>query len=244
MSAKINTDERIECIHITPGHVVFQLMDGRLLAVPLEWYPRLQNAGAKQLNDWEITAGGFAARWPDLDEDLEISGLLAGNPAPELRRPITINGASICEYRESSGMSQAELAEVLGVRQATVSDWEQSKSEPSPLATARLRELMRKNALSKMPIQPASQRMLSPFTNYSSKFLEAHRSLATIAVSGPPAAFNLSDFYIQPTMNDLSFQFGELKVTRRAFEKQSSSSTRVIDAPKEFSRLSLTHRWA
>jgi transcriptional regulator with XRE-family HTH domain len=148
MKTKITTDERIRMVLALPSHLLFALMDDRLLAVPLDWYPRLRAASPEQLNHWEIRGGGFVVRWPELDEDLEISGLLAGNPAPELRSTGEIAGERIHDFRETSGISQGELAEQLGVRQATISDWEKGKTSPSPLAATRLRELIRKHELS------------------------------------------------------------------------------------------------
>ena len=37
-------------------------------------------ASKKQLDNWEILGDGEGIHWPDLDEDLSVSGLLEGNP--------------------------------------------------------------------------------------------------------------------------------------------------------------------
>ena len=57
-------------------HVRFA--DGRVLSVPLAWFPTLQRATAKQLARYEIAGGGVSLHWPDLDEDLSIARLMAG----------------------------------------------------------------------------------------------------------------------------------------------------------------------
>lgn len=57
-------------------HVTFT--DGRVLGVPLVWFPALRKAGAEQLARYEIGGGGISLHWPDLDEDLSIAGLMAG----------------------------------------------------------------------------------------------------------------------------------------------------------------------
>ncbi len=57
-------------------HVTF--MDGRILAVPLVWFPVLGKAPLKELAKCEIAGGGISLHWPDLDEDLSIAGLMAG----------------------------------------------------------------------------------------------------------------------------------------------------------------------
>jgi len=62
--------------------LVVDLMDGRTIAVPLAWYPRLFNATPEQRAHWELAGGGYGIHWPDIDEDLSTEGLLRGAPAP------------------------------------------------------------------------------------------------------------------------------------------------------------------
>ena len=52
--------------------------DGRILSVPLIWFPTLHQAKPSQRAKVEIGGGGIALHWPDLDEDLSIAGLMAG----------------------------------------------------------------------------------------------------------------------------------------------------------------------
>jgi hypothetical protein len=52
--------------------------DGRVLCVPLVWFPVLHAATPDQRARYEIGGGGVGLHWPDLDEDLSIAGLLAG----------------------------------------------------------------------------------------------------------------------------------------------------------------------
>ena len=54
------------------------LADGRRVSVPLAWYPRLQSANRLQLSHWEILGQGEGIRWPELDEDLSVAGILRG----------------------------------------------------------------------------------------------------------------------------------------------------------------------
>jgi hypothetical protein len=54
------------------------LTDGRVLGVPLAWFPILRNATPEQRAKCEIGGGGIGLHWPDLDEDLSIAGLMAG----------------------------------------------------------------------------------------------------------------------------------------------------------------------
>ncbi|HTU90830.1 MAG TPA: DUF2442 domain-containing protein [Gemmataceae bacterium] len=52
--------------------------DGRVLGVPLVWFPALQKATPAQRKQYEIGGGGISLHWPELDEDLSIAGLMAG----------------------------------------------------------------------------------------------------------------------------------------------------------------------
>ena len=53
-----------------------ELTDGRTLGVPLAWFPRLLRATSAQRDQVELSRLGL--HWESLDEDISISGLLAG----------------------------------------------------------------------------------------------------------------------------------------------------------------------
>ncbi len=52
------------------------LSDGRVIAVPLAWFPRLLHATPEQLAQVEFSSQGL--HWEALDEDISVAGLLAG----------------------------------------------------------------------------------------------------------------------------------------------------------------------
>ena len=52
------------------------LSDGRVLGVPLAWFPRLLHATPAQRAACRISSRGL--HWDKLDEDIAIAGLLAG----------------------------------------------------------------------------------------------------------------------------------------------------------------------
>ncbi len=54
------------------------LSDGRVLGVPLAWFPRLLNATPEKRARVEIGGGGLGLHWEELDEDISVPGLLAG----------------------------------------------------------------------------------------------------------------------------------------------------------------------
>ena len=50
--------------------------DGRTIAVPLAWFPRLLDATPVQRTQFELSSAGL--HWDGLDEDISVAGLLAG----------------------------------------------------------------------------------------------------------------------------------------------------------------------
>ncbi len=54
------------------------LTDGRVIGVPLAWFPLLLNATPEQRGRCEIGGGGTSLHWPKIDEDLSVAGLMAG----------------------------------------------------------------------------------------------------------------------------------------------------------------------
>lgn len=54
------------------------LTDGRIVSVPLVWYPILNAASPEARTEYEIGGGGVGLHWPELDEDLSIAGIMAG----------------------------------------------------------------------------------------------------------------------------------------------------------------------
>ena len=52
------------------------LSDGRTIAAPLAWFPRLLEAAPEQRAQVELSRGGL--HWEALDEDISVAGLLAG----------------------------------------------------------------------------------------------------------------------------------------------------------------------
>jgi uncharacterized protein DUF2442 len=82
-----SADERVLDVRFTEDTISVNLRDGRVITVPLVWYPRLLDATAAQRNNWKIAGGGYGIHWPDLDEDLSTEGLLRGAPASKTSVP-------------------------------------------------------------------------------------------------------------------------------------------------------------
>lgn len=66
-------------ISFTDDSLVVELVDGRVVSVPLTWFPTLSKASNQELGEWELLGDGEGIHWPLLDEDLSVAGLLMGN---------------------------------------------------------------------------------------------------------------------------------------------------------------------
>jgi len=68
-------------VEVTGSELIVDLADGRRIAAPLAWFPRLAEGPAEERSRWELLGDGEGIHWPGLDEDLSVAGLLAGSPS-------------------------------------------------------------------------------------------------------------------------------------------------------------------
>jgi len=81
-SSEVETDARARDVAVTDDELTVWLVDGRRVAVPLAWFPRLLHGSASERANWELLGDGQGIHWLDLDEDLSVAGLLLGVRAP------------------------------------------------------------------------------------------------------------------------------------------------------------------
>jgi hypothetical protein len=75
-------------IQVTDAWLTVDLLDGRVLRIPLSWYPRLVHATPDERAHWRLLGEGYAIEWPELDEHIGIEGLLAGRRSGENERSL------------------------------------------------------------------------------------------------------------------------------------------------------------
>jgi hypothetical protein len=81
------SDLKIKRIGTTAETLTVEIMDGRVLTVPLAYYPTLLHATEAERKNCQPIGAGYGIEWPDLDYHLSVEGLLQGQPeAPGLRR--------------------------------------------------------------------------------------------------------------------------------------------------------------
>lgn len=63
-----------------------ELTDGRTIGFPADRFIILSKATEEELKEVEVRLNGYALRWENLDEDITVKGIVAGNfqlPLPE-----------------------------------------------------------------------------------------------------------------------------------------------------------------
>ena len=83
-SSTVETREAL-AIHVEVGQdtLSVELADGRTIAAPIAWYPRLAHGTPEERQSWRLLGGGLGIHWAALDEDISVANLLAGQPSTE-----------------------------------------------------------------------------------------------------------------------------------------------------------------
>jgi hypothetical protein len=81
MSIAASVEARIQSVSVSEDTIAAQLVDGRTISVPLVWSWRLSEATPDQRARFEIIGSGTGIRWPEIDEDISVEGMLHGVPA-------------------------------------------------------------------------------------------------------------------------------------------------------------------
>lgn len=76
---KLETEPLAVDVTVDEKTLRVSLDDGRELAVPVEWFPRLRDASPADRANWRLIGIGEGIHWPEIDEDISVLGLLAGN---------------------------------------------------------------------------------------------------------------------------------------------------------------------
>lgn len=72
----VSLDSRAVDVSIDDAMLHFVLADGREIAAPLAWFPRLRDASPAARDDWRLIGMGIGVRWPQIDEDIAVETLM------------------------------------------------------------------------------------------------------------------------------------------------------------------------
>lgn len=73
---------------LTGDTITAELSDGRSISAPLAWYPRLVHGTPKERSNWRLIGGGVGIHWPELDEEISVGNLLAGQASGESQKSL------------------------------------------------------------------------------------------------------------------------------------------------------------
>ena len=68
---------------VSEDALTVDLVDGRTITAPLAWFPRLAHGTPSERANWRFIGSGVGIHWPDLDEDISVQSLLAGQRSGE-----------------------------------------------------------------------------------------------------------------------------------------------------------------
>src|SRR5438552_864218 len=103
MNIVVSSEPRITSVRVTEDEIIAQLVDGRVISVPLVWSWRLSEATPKQRANFRLIGDGQGIHWPEIDEDISAEGMLHGIPA---RRPRSAKRASSRASRKGAAATK------------------------------------------------------------------------------------------------------------------------------------------
>lgn len=72
----LSLDPRAVDVIVDDAMLHFILADGRQIAAPLVWFPRLCDASQDARQDWRLIGKGIGVHWPQVDEDIAVETLM------------------------------------------------------------------------------------------------------------------------------------------------------------------------
>jgi hypothetical protein len=84
--------------------LIIDLEDGRQLAVPLAWFPRLAGATPEQRANYELVGRGIGISWPDIDEDISVENLLGTDGELLIARDLGMGNGAV-GHRNGQGLA-------------------------------------------------------------------------------------------------------------------------------------------
>ncbi|MGB5972421.1 MAG: DUF2442 domain-containing protein, partial [Nodosilinea sp.] len=76
----------IQAIEVTDDTLSVDLSDGRIISLPLAWYPRLLHGSIEERQNWRLIGNGECIHWNQLDEDISVKNITLGQPSGESQK--------------------------------------------------------------------------------------------------------------------------------------------------------------
>lgn len=75
-------EPRIADVSVGEAGFTAYLVDGCTVTVPLAWSWRMSETTPIQCNCWELMEDHITIHWPDVDENISVTGMLNRIPVP------------------------------------------------------------------------------------------------------------------------------------------------------------------
>ncbi len=75
-TSQVELDATAVDVRVDEDALRVTLADGRELAIPLAWFPRLRDATPAQHRNWRLIGRGQGIHWPAIDEDISVASLM------------------------------------------------------------------------------------------------------------------------------------------------------------------------
>ena len=74
---EINKSYKAVNVSFSEDKMMVDFEDGRMLSIPIEWFPKLRDASKTLLENWRFIGEGEGIHWSELDEDILIENLIS-----------------------------------------------------------------------------------------------------------------------------------------------------------------------
>ena len=74
-----------QAVRFTDSHLMIDMADGRVLSLPLYFFPWLQNATDTQRQNYQLNY--YTVDWEDMDEGIDMVAMLTGLYIKDMPRP-------------------------------------------------------------------------------------------------------------------------------------------------------------
>lgn len=71
-----DTRNEPQSVRFTESHVMIDLADGRIIGVPLKFFPLLEAASDKERRNYRL--GSCDVYWEDIDDGIDLTAMLSG----------------------------------------------------------------------------------------------------------------------------------------------------------------------
>ncbi len=76
-------------VKVSDETLTVSLDDGRIISIPISWYPRLMHSSPQKRNNYRLIGNGAGIHWDDIDEDISVQGLIAGHHSLESQKSLS-----------------------------------------------------------------------------------------------------------------------------------------------------------